>query len=174
MFTIVRFIFACHFEIFSFPLFFGREVLETPSLQIFSKAVAVFESDFWSSDCNNELMLAINQVGANIDTRGAGWPFGVKLEDGAWWAWHGLLLRHGLKGGKLGGQMYQMLESRQVLMLGCLVSWFKECWSRLSHQKDGWMFSELSVFSMNSPEIFQHWFLQATERVCMWGPLPMS
>ena len=57
-------------------------MLETPSLQIFSKAVAVFESDFWSSDCNNELMLAINQVGANIDTRGAGWPFGGEV--GGW------------------------------------------------------------------------------------------
>jgi len=37
---------------------------------VVNKAVAVFESDFWSSDCDNELMLAINQVGANIDTRG--------------------------------------------------------------------------------------------------------
>jgi hypothetical protein len=32
--------------------------------------VAVFDTDFWSTGCNNELMLAINQPGANIDNRG--------------------------------------------------------------------------------------------------------
>lgn len=37
---------------------------------VVNKAVAVFDTDFWSTGCNNELMLAINQPGANIDNRG--------------------------------------------------------------------------------------------------------
>mmetsp|Transcript_53178 Transcript_53178/g.99724 ORF Transcript_53178/g.99724 Transcript_53178/m.99724 type:complete len:478 (+) Transcript_53178:70-1503(+) len=37
---------------------------------VVNKAAAVFASDFWSADCGNELMLAINQVGASIDSRG--------------------------------------------------------------------------------------------------------
>ncbi|CAE7388495.1 PAO4 [Symbiodinium natans] len=37
---------------------------------VVNKAVAVFDTDFWSSGCGNELMLAINQQNANIDSRG--------------------------------------------------------------------------------------------------------
>lgn len=37
---------------------------------VVNKAAAVFATDFWSSGCQNELMLAINQPGADIDNRG--------------------------------------------------------------------------------------------------------
>ena len=37
---------------------------------VVNKAVAVFPNDFWSAGCGNELMVAINQRGANIDNRG--------------------------------------------------------------------------------------------------------
>ncbi|CAK9074925.1 unnamed protein product [Durusdinium trenchii] len=37
---------------------------------VVNKAVAVFDTDFWSAGCNNELMLAINKQNAGIDSRG--------------------------------------------------------------------------------------------------------
>ncbi|CAK9074927.1 unnamed protein product [Durusdinium trenchii] len=37
---------------------------------VVNKAVAVFDTDFWSAGCNNELMLAINKQNATIDSRG--------------------------------------------------------------------------------------------------------
>ena len=37
---------------------------------VVNKAVAVFDTDFWSAGCGNELMLAINKQNASIDSRG--------------------------------------------------------------------------------------------------------
>ena len=41
-----------------------------PSKREVNKAVAVFDTDFWTAGCGTDLMLAINQRGANIDNRG--------------------------------------------------------------------------------------------------------
>ena len=47
-----------------------REDLDLVRFGVVNKAVAVFDTDFWSSGCGNELMLAINQQNASIDSRG--------------------------------------------------------------------------------------------------------
>ncbi|CAE7235335.1 PAO4 [Symbiodinium natans] len=45
---------------------------------VVNKAVAVFDTDFWTAGCGTDLMLAINQRGANIDNRGM-FPYFMNL-----------------------------------------------------------------------------------------------
>ena len=129
---------AFHFEIFH-PclLWFGFWWNCFHQMSLFSKAVAVFESDFWSSDCDNELMLAINQVGANIDTRGA-----PAVEIGGWdMAWKPKGHFEGWKGGRITDVSIFVGESSVIifglfgLMIGLESMITSERWLRNSEVK---------------------------------------